>query len=494
MPETLEIKLGNADLDVSQYFGMWAVEQSRFRQMLARLQGVDLAAHIAANQDRNVSQPSVERLSEGSPSGTANQAVIAVLSIDGVMTKRGSSFGAAGSVYLRKEIRQAVADPGVDAILLVIDSPGGTVAGTADLAAEIKAASTKKPVYAQIEDCCCSAAYWVASQATKVYANDRTAIVGSIGTYLGLYDESEKFAADGIKPVLIATGEHKGAGFPGTEITDNQRAHFQGVIDQTQQSFADAVSSGRQLSAEEVEQLATGKVWLADQATQLGLIDGIQSRDTTLHEVASEVSNAKGAKQMAAATYEELKTECVGADPRFLCSQLDTKAELADARRNWMAEQNRRIQAAKLKAEEEEEEPEAEDDEEPKEKRSKKSSKSKAKSKRKGKAEEEDDEMAEDDEEPESEDDEEPEAEDDEEEPEARHRSRNKARKYGVKHLPNGRGSKSFTDPISLWDSSIAAKVKAGMDRKRAVAAVVRENPGLREAYVAAYNASQKRK
>src|SRR5690606_31819803 len=129
----------------------------------------------------------------------------------GAMTKQGSSFGGASTVRTRRAIRSAAADKSVSAIMLLIDSPGGSVSGTSDLADDVANAKKKKPVYAYIEDTCCSAAYWVASQCSAIYANP-TAIVGSIGTYMVVADYSRMAENAGVKVHCISTGKYKGAG------------------------------------------------------------------------------------------------------------------------------------------------------------------------------------------------------------------------------------------------------------------------------------------
>ena len=124
---------------------------------------------------------------------------VAVIAISGILEKRQTH-------HVRSLLRNATEDERVVGILLVIDSPGGTVAGTADLAASIRSAAKVKPVHAFVEDLAASAAYWAASQAGKVFANTNTAMVGSIGTYAVLIDSSEMANKAGIKVHVIRAG------------------------------------------------------------------------------------------------------------------------------------------------------------------------------------------------------------------------------------------------------------------------------------------------
>jgi signal peptide peptidase SppA len=210
---------------------------------------------------------------------------LAVIEVNNVLSKA-ASFRGTSSIQIRQNIRQAAADPTVSGIMLAIDSPGGTVAGTADLVSDVKLARRAKPVYAQIQDLGASAAYWVASQADQVFANDKTALVGSIGTLMTVYDMSLAAEKEGIKPFVFATGPLKGAGTPGAPLTDGQQAYFQQLVDDSQASFDAAVRTGRGMSAADLAKVRTGGVFTASQALELKLIDGIRSIDRTLEALA----------------------------------------------------------------------------------------------------------------------------------------------------------------------------------------------------------------
>src|SRR6185436_13049667 len=138
----------------------------------------------------------------------------------------------------------AAADPSIKTILLLIDSPGGTIAGTAELADSVAAANKIKPVIAHADDQMASAAYWIASQCRMITSN-RTALVGSIGTYVEVYDTSKMYENAGVKVHMISTGPHKGALVDGTPVTDDQLAEVQKLVDSLNRHFLAAVSAGR---------------------------------------------------------------------------------------------------------------------------------------------------------------------------------------------------------------------------------------------------------
>lgn len=265
---------------LDEYFGFWSYDPARFAGLWRTAKIEDWQAHFAALPQGKVQ--STLRLEPG-----RNGKSVAVIEATGTLMKQASSMGGTSTVQLRRDIRTAAADPNVSAILLGIDSPGGTVAGTSDLAAEVLAARKSKPVWAQINDLGASAAYWVASQADAVFANAPTALVGSIGTVQVVYDASGMAEREGVKVMLFATGPLKGAGIMGTPVSDDQAAYFQRTVDQLQTSFDKAVMSGRSINAAQLKTIRTGGVFPAAEALSLRLIDGIRSSDQTLKALAA---------------------------------------------------------------------------------------------------------------------------------------------------------------------------------------------------------------
>lgn len=276
--------------------GIWAIEPMHARLLFDAVQRVDLRAHMQAEP------PKLQSAIEKVPARDGRN--VAVIRIAGSMMKSQSSMGGTSTVQLRRDIRAAAADSEVSGILLTIDSPGGTVAGTDDLAADVRAARAQKPVVAQIEDLGASAAYWIASQAEAIYANSQTAMVGSIGTFVTIYDSSMAASNAGIRAFHFATGPLKGAGTPGTPLTDEQRGHFQALIDQSQKTFDAAVQRGRNMSDKQLADVRSGGVFMGDVAISKKLIDGIQSTDKTIEQMKRGVGGSRrplaGALPMAA--------------------------------------------------------------------------------------------------------------------------------------------------------------------------------------------------
>jgi len=135
----------------------------------------------------------------------------------------------------------------VQAVFLDMDSPGGTVNGTPELAALVADVSKAKYTYAFTDGQMCSAAYWIASQSDAVFATP-SARVGSIGVLLPMLDESKAFEQAGIKDELFAAGKYKSVGVPGLLLTDEQRAWLQSDVDKIYADFKAAVlARGRRI-------------------------------------------------------------------------------------------------------------------------------------------------------------------------------------------------------------------------------------------------------
>ena len=207
----------------------------------------------------------------------------AVIEVRGTLTRRPEWWsrhrGATSYQEVSSLIVAAESSPEVSEILLVIESPGGESDGLVELAAQVR--GTRKRVRAHIEALGASAAYWLASQADTVTASPH-ARVGSIGTYIPIWDTSARAEKAGIKVHVVRSGEHKGAGSFGDLVSVGQLSAFQETVDQITSGFVADVARGRGLPVEEVAALANGRVWLAERAVDLGLIDGVATRTQAL--------------------------------------------------------------------------------------------------------------------------------------------------------------------------------------------------------------------
>ncbi len=190
---------------------------------------------------------------------------IGVVAIEGPILRKPDLFariffGATSSEDIGEALREAGERDDIKAVFLNIDSPGGTVAGTPELAAAVKALNGSKPVYAFSSGLMCSAAYWIASQARAIYATP-SAQVGSIGVVQAVIDNTAALDKAGLKVEVFSVGKYKAMGAPGTPLTDDQRELIQSNLAEIAAEFHDAVlSRGRAIPAEAMEgQTFSGK-------------------------------------------------------------------------------------------------------------------------------------------------------------------------------------------------------------------------------------------
>jgi signal peptide peptidase SppA len=190
---------------------------------------------------------------------------IGVVAIEGPILRKPDLFariffGATSSEDIGEALREAGERDDIKAVFLNIDSPGGTVAGTPELAAAVKALNGTKPVYAFSSGLMCSAAYWIASQARAIYATP-SAQVGSIGVVQAVIDNTAALDKAGLKVEVFSVGKYKAMGAPGTPLTDDQRELIQSNLAEIAAEFHDAVlSRGRAIPAEAMEgQTFSGK-------------------------------------------------------------------------------------------------------------------------------------------------------------------------------------------------------------------------------------------
>jgi signal peptide peptidase SppA len=199
------------------------------------------------------------------------------------MQKDSGIFGGTSTRDVRRAVRTAAAKTEVKSIVLVIDSPGGSVDGLAELGDSVAEATRKKRVIAQVDGMAASAGYYVASQANRIFAG-RMDLVGSLGSKMVLVDTSLAATQQGIRVIPVDTGDFKSAGEPGTEITPAQVQQFQRLVDQFGQDFKKMIRRGRKgMSHAEIDAVFDGRIWTAADALDLGLIDGIATLDETIN-------------------------------------------------------------------------------------------------------------------------------------------------------------------------------------------------------------------
>jgi len=230
--------------------------------------------HVSAQVEAAALYGSPER-GEDKPFAQVGSA--AVIPVSGVLLNRfGGSYGfATGYNAIRSQINAALADTSVQQIVLDVNSPGGMVSGCFELADDIRAAREQKPILAVVDGMACSAAYAIASQATRVVAAP-SADIGSIGVVAMHVSVAGALEKEGVEVTFIQAGAHKTDGHSAKPLSDEARANIQAGVDASYEVFLDAVAAGRgkrmtRDGAKETE----ARVYSARDALALGLIDAV---------------------------------------------------------------------------------------------------------------------------------------------------------------------------------------------------------------------------
>ena len=223
----------------------------------------------------------------GPPSGK-----VAVIPIHGTLVRRTSGIeaesGLASYTGIAAQLDAALASPEIAAILLDIDSPGGESGGVFDLADRIRAASEVKPVWAVANDMAFSAAYALASAATRVFVA-RTGGVGSIGVIAMHVDQSVKDAQDGVRYTAVFAGERKNDLNPHEPISNEAHAVLKAEVVRIYDLFVETVARHRGLDADAVRATEAG-LFFGPDAVATGLADAVGSLDDALTQLTQSLS------------------------------------------------------------------------------------------------------------------------------------------------------------------------------------------------------------
>ncbi|MDO3549868.1 S49 family peptidase, partial [Ralstonia pseudosolanacearum] len=226
-------------------------------------------------------------------SSPANQnPQIAVIPIHGTLVRRTvgleAESGLASYTAIGEQLDAALADPGIAAILLDVDSPGGESGGVFDLADRIRAAGAIKPVWAVANDMAFSAAYALACAASRVVVS-RTGGVGSIGVIAMHVDQSVKDAKDGVRYTAVFAGARKNDLNPHEPITDEAQAQLQAEVSRIYGLFVATVARYRGVTAEEVSATEAG-LFFGQDAVTAGLADAVGTFDDALAQLTASLS------------------------------------------------------------------------------------------------------------------------------------------------------------------------------------------------------------
>ena len=192
----------------------------------------------------------------------------------------------ASAEYVIAALRSAFEDEGSKAVVLLVNSPGGSPVQAGIINDEIVRLKAKhgKPVYAVVEETCASAAYYIASAADEIYV-DKASIVGSIGVLMDGFGFTGTMEKLGVERRLLTAGENKGFLDPFSPQTAKQREFALAMLDQIHQQFITVVKAGRGDRLKETPETFSGLFWTGQQAIDLGLADKLGSLDFVAREV-----------------------------------------------------------------------------------------------------------------------------------------------------------------------------------------------------------------
>ena len=208
---------------------------------------------------------------------------VAVVELSGVMTSSQDAGSRATSAHRVVELLEKHrADGTVKAVVLRVDTPGGTVVAAQEISAAVaRLRAGGKKVVASMGDLAASGGYYVSCAADRIVASPGT-LTGSIGVIMQFPDYRGLFGKIGLSTNTIKSGEFKDVGNGAREMTERDRRLLQSLVDDVQAQFVAAVAAGRGMTPERVRPLADGRVYSGRQAKELGLVDELGDLDAAI--------------------------------------------------------------------------------------------------------------------------------------------------------------------------------------------------------------------
>jgi protease IV len=188
---------------------------------------------------------------------------VGVVTVEGVITDARETV---------QQLEELAKDDSVHAVVLRIETPGGAVAPSQEIYGAVRELKKKKKVVASIGSIGASGGYLIACAADRIVANPGS-ITGSISAVMHLLNAEGLLSKIGLKPSVIKSGKYKDIGSPSREITPEERALLQAVIDDMNDHFMDTIAADRKMSREKVKIIADGRIFSGRQARQAGLVD-----------------------------------------------------------------------------------------------------------------------------------------------------------------------------------------------------------------------------
>ncbi len=207
----------------------------------------------------------------------------ALVEVEGNIESEGN--GAASVVI--PALNKAFSDAGSVAVVLHINSPGGSPVQAGMIVDEVRRLRQgfpEKPLYVVVDEICASGCYYIAASADKIYVN-KASIIGSIGVLMDGFGFTGAMQKLGVERRLLTAGENKGFMDPFTPLSDKHKQHAQAMLDEIHQQFIDVVRTGRGKRLHETPDMFSGLFWTGAKAIDMGLADDLGSVDSVARDV-----------------------------------------------------------------------------------------------------------------------------------------------------------------------------------------------------------------
>jgi len=236
---------------------------------------------------------------------------IAVVHVTGLIASGGSGSSPtegqiSGGDSIAAALRAARNDSGIHAIVLRVDSGGGSVVASEVIRREVQLANSVKPVVVSMSDTAASGGYWISAPASRIVADPDT-ITGSIGVLIGKFNLAGLYNMLGVSTDSVATSDNATLFSDEQNFSPVQREYIQRSLQDTYTEFTAGVAAGRRMSVEAVDKIAKGRVWSGAQAKEIGLVDDLGGIDRAV-EVAKQLAHIPKAQSVQLVQYPAEKS------------------------------------------------------------------------------------------------------------------------------------------------------------------------------------------
>lgn len=220
------------------------------------------------------------------PGSVGTGDAVAVIQLDGTITSAPQDYFTTTGITperVRSLLDQAEANPAVKALVVRVNSPGGSVVASDEIYSAFRA--YEKPVVISMGDTAASGGFYIACGGDYVMAHPDT-LTGSIGVISQFFNAEELLEKIGVDAIVITTGEFKDIGSLYRDMTEEEREIWRAILNQVYENFVAVVADARDLPEEDVREVADGRVFTGQQALEMGLVDGVGTRQAAIDKAA----------------------------------------------------------------------------------------------------------------------------------------------------------------------------------------------------------------